>query len=107
MEGRQSRDEMLAEDSRCRALVCERMNGMSGVHCPQPEGSIYAFPDISGTGKTSEQLADEILEQCHVVVESGSFYGPNGEGFLRICFGSEPYERLEEALDRMAVYFNA
>lgn len=97
--------EMLGVDRRCRELVVTRMNQMSGVTCERPEGSIYAFPDISATGKTSQQVADEILEQCHVVTEAGTFYGPGGEGHLRVCFGAEPYERIEMAMDRMVRYF--
>src|ERR1019366_6834048 len=97
--------EMVASDKRRRDLVVSRMNQMSGVTCEIPEASIYAFPNISLTGKTSQQAADEILEQCHVVVESGSFYGAAGEGHLRVCFGAESYERIEVALDRMGRYF--
>ena len=78
---------------------------MSGVKCEMPQGSIYAFPDISSTGKSSQQVADEILEKCHVVTEAGTFYGAGGEGHLRVCFGAEPYERIEEAMGRMAKYF--
>ena len=55
----------------------------------------------------SSELALAILEQAHVAVESGSFYGPSGEGHLRICFGSEPYERLDEAMDRIDAFVNA
>ncbi|MEL7030218.1 MAG: aminotransferase class I/II-fold pyridoxal phosphate-dependent enzyme, partial [Pseudomonadota bacterium] len=98
--------EMVGEDRRRRDLVVQRMNQMSGVRCPEPEGTIYAFPDISATGKTSQQVADEILTECGVVVEAGTFYGPSGEGRLRVCFGAEPYERIETALDRMARYFS-
>jgi aspartate aminotransferase len=81
------------------------MNQMSGVRCGAPEGTIYAFPDVSATGKPAQRVADELLERCHVVTEAGTFYGPAGEGRLRVCFGAEPYERIEEALDRMARYF--
>jgi aspartate aminotransferase len=97
--------EMVAEDRRRRDLVVRRMNQMSGVTCEAPEGTIYAFPDISATGKPAQQVADEILERCHVVTEAGTFYGAAGEGHLRVCFGAEPYERIEIALDRMARYF--
>ena len=41
------------------------------------------------------QVADEILERCHVVTEAGTFYGAAGEGRLRVCFGAEPYERID------------
>jgi len=97
--------EMLDDDKRRRDLVVSRMNQMSGVTCATPEGTIYAYPDISATGKSSAKVAEEILEQCHVVTEAGSFYGAAGDGHLRICFGAEPYERIEEALNRMARYF--
>jgi aspartate aminotransferase len=97
--------DMVAEDKRRRDLVVRRMNQMSGVTCEAPEGTIYVFPDISATGKPAQQVADEILERCHVVTEAGTFYGAAGEGHLRVCFGAEPYDRIEAALDRMARYF--
>jgi aspartate aminotransferase len=98
--------EMIAEDKRRRDMVCQRLNQMPGVQCPVPEGTIYAFPDISATGKKSQQIADELLEKVHVVVESGTFYGPSGEGYLRICFGAEPFDRIDEGLNLIAHYFN-
>lgn len=98
--------EMLQVDAQKRDLVCERLNDMPGILCPKPQGTIYAFPDISATGKTAQQIADEILANSHVVTEAGTFYGKAGEGHLRICFGAEPVERLEEAMDRMANYFS-
>ncbi len=97
--------EMLAEDKRRRDLLVDRMNRMPGVGCPTPQGSIYAFPDISATGIASRQLAERILSECEVVVEAGSFYGEKGEGYLRVCFGSESYERIEQAMDRLEHFF--
>ena len=97
--------QMVIEDKRRGDLVVSRMDAMPGVSCKTPEGTIYAFPDVSATGLPSEQIANEILEHAHVVVESGTFYGPNGEGHLRICFGAEPIERIEQAMDRLENYF--
>lgn len=97
--------EMLGEDDRRRRLVCRRLNSIDGVVCPLPEGTIYAYPDVKAFGKSSKQIAMELLERADVVVEDGAFYGPAGEGHLRICFGSESYEVLEEAMDRMETYF--
>jgi aspartate aminotransferase len=99
-------DEMLEEDKRKRDMVCQRLNQMPGVVCPEPEGTIYAFPNISGTGKTAQELADDLLQEAHVVTESGAFYGPSGEGHLRICFGAESYDRIAEAMDRISAYLN-
>ena len=96
---------MIAEDKQRCDLVVKRMDAMPDVSCKTPEGTIYAFPDISATGLPAQQIADEILEQAHVVVEAGTFYGANGEGHLRVCFGAEPIERIEQAMDRLEKYF--
>ena len=97
--------QMVIEDKRRGDLVVRRMDAMPGVSCKAPEGTIYAFPDVSATGLPSGQIAAELLEQAHVVVEAGTFYGAGGEGHLRICFGAEPIERIEEAMDRLEDYF--
>lgn len=97
--------EMLAEDDRRRRLVYDRLNAIDGILCPLPQGAIYAFPKVRAFGKPSKQIAEELLEEAGVVTEDGAFYGAAGEGHLRICFGSEPYDVLEEALDRIQDYF--
>jgi len=86
-------------------MVCRRLNEIDGIVCPYPEGTIYAFPDVSAFGKPSKQIAEEILQETYVVTEEGTFYGPNGEGHLRICFGAEDYDVIEEAMDRLKAYF--
>ena len=93
---------MVDEDRRRRDMVCQQLNAMPGVRCTVPTSTIYAWADIRGTGHTSQALADLLLERVQVVVESGAFYGPAGEGYIRICFGGESYERLHEAMQRMA-----
>jgi aspartate aminotransferase len=98
--------DMVDDDRRKRDLVVSRLNQMPGVTCASPEGTIYAFPDISGTGLKAQQAADLILEKAGVVVESGAFYGQSGDQHLRVCFGSQSYERLEEAMDRLSGFFN-
>lgn len=97
---------LVDEDRRKRDFVVQRLNQMPGVRCALPQGAIYAFPDISGTGVPSQQLADMILERANVVVEAGSFYGAAGEGHIRICFGSESLVRLQEGMDRLSTFFN-
>jgi aspartate aminotransferase len=98
---------MVADDRAKRDIVVRALNQMPGVRCPAPQGTIYAFPDISGTGLTATALAEHILHDAHVVVESGSFYGKAGDDHLRICFGSEPLPRIETALARIARLLNA
>lgn len=96
---------LVAEDRRKRDIVVSRLNQMAGVRCAWPEGTIYAFPDIRQTGLTSQALAERLLEETGVVVEAGSFYGPTGEGHLRVCFGSLSEADISEAMDRMQRFF--
>jgi len=83
----------ISASMRCRVPTCGRA-----------EGAICAFPDFSSLGVPSSELAADILERGPVATEAGAFYGASGEGHLRICFGTEPYERLEAALDRIEAY---
>lgn len=96
---------LVLEDKEKRDIVVSRLNQMPGVKCAMPEGTIYAFPDISELGMPSQTLADAILEKADVVVEAGSFYGEAGEGHLRVCFGSQSTERVNEAMDRLQRFF--
>jgi len=98
--------DMVAEDLRRRDLVCSRLSAIPNVSCNLPEASIYAFPNVSAFGIPTAALVEEILEKTHVACEAGSFYGSCGEGHLRICFGAEPYERLETAMDRLTDFFS-
>jgi aspartate aminotransferase len=92
---------MVADDRAKRDLLVSQLNRMRGVRCAKPEGTIYAFPDITGTGLGSQALAERLLHEAHVVVEAGTFYGPAGEGHLRLCFGAESSGRIETAMERI------
>ena len=96
---------MIADDDAKRRLMLQRLNAMANVSCAQVEGTIYAFADVRATGVPSQELAERLLQEARVVVEAGSFYGPQGEGFLRLCFGSASYEQIEQAMDRLQVFF--
>ena len=52
----------------------------------------------------SAQAAEYILEKTHVVTAPGSAFGPDGEGYIRICYASK-YEDIKEALIRMKKAF--
>lgn len=98
---------LVADDLHKRDIVVRRLNQMPGVICPAPQSTIYAFPDISGTGLASQVLAERLLEETGVVVEAGSFYGPAGEGHIRVCFGSVSETQIVQAMDRMQRFFGS
>lgn len=99
--------DLVEEDRVKRDLVVSRLNQMPGVTCDWPQGTIYAFPDISTLGIPSQTLAEMILERADVVVEAGSFYGAGGEGHLRVCFGSQSLARVEEGMNRLQRFFGS
>lgn len=106
LHGWDSVQSMLADDREKRDIAVAAMNQVPSVRCAAPEGTIYAFPDVSRISKSSQELAEALLENTGVVVEAGSFYGTAGEGHLRICFGSVSKEQLTTAMSRMTRFFN-
>lgn len=89
---------------RNRRLTVDGLNRINGFSCLMPRGAFYAFPSIKGFNMTSAEAAEYILEKTHVVTAPGSAFGPDGEGFIRICYASK-YEDIKEALSRMEKAF--
>ena len=61
--------------------------------------------NVSGTGKETEQVADELLD-AGVAVVPGTKLGEYGGDFIRLSYANS-YENLEIAMKRMASYFNS
>ncbi|MBQ3447789.1 MAG: pyridoxal phosphate-dependent aminotransferase [Synergistaceae bacterium] len=77
-----------------------RLNAMKGVKCHRAEGAFYLFPDISGTGLTSEEFTWQLLNGAKVAVLPGSAFGETGEGYLRLAC-TQSMATLMESMDRM------
>ena len=71
-----------------------------GLPCFEPKGAFYVFPDIRGTGLTSDEFCERFLMEEKVAVISGSAFGPGGEGFIRCCYATSMKD-IAEALTRM------
>ena len=91
---------MLAEFRRRRDAVVEGLNALPNVSCATPRGAFYAFPNVSGTGFSSRELADALLDEAGVAVLAGTSFGGYGEGYLRLSYANS-LENLEEALAAM------
>jgi aspartate/methionine/tyrosine aminotransferase len=91
---------MVAEFRRRRDAFCAGLNTIPGFRCPIPEGAFYAFPNITGTGLRSRQLADALLNQAGVACLSGASFGEFGEGYLRFSMANS-LEHLMEAVERI------
>jgi aspartate aminotransferase len=93
---------MLAEYTRRREWLLDALNAIPGLKCPRPEGAFYAFPDVrgclEGKLKTSEEFANQLLENEQTVVTDGSGFG--APGFIRISYATS-LERLQEGVRRI------
>ncbi len=93
-------ERMIAEFRRRRDAFVEALNTLPGFHCPVPEGAFYAFPNITGTGLKSKDLADRLLSSAGVAALSGTAFGAFGEGYLRFSYANS-LENLLEAVERI------
>ncbi len=98
--------EMVKYYNRNRHLIVDGLNSIKGFSCVCPKGAFYVFPNITEFGMTSVEVAEYILEKTHVVTSPGSAFGPDGEGYIRICYASK-YEHIAEAVERMRHAFGA
>lgn len=96
--------EMVKYYDRNRHLIVDGLNKIKGFSCYCPKGAFYVFPNITEFGMSSVEAAEYILEKTHVVTAPGSAFGPDGEGYIRICYASK-YEQIQEALERMECAF--
>ena len=71
-----------------RDILIAGLNEIDGFHCLVPEGAFYAFPNITKTGKSSEELSMYLLDHCGVVTVPGDAFGQYGEGYLRFSFAT-------------------
>ena len=93
-------DRMVSEFRRRRDVIVEGLNRIPGFRCAVPDGAFYAFPNISGVGLSSRELADLLLNEAGVACLSGTAFGSYGEGYLRFSYANS-LDHITEALARI------
>lgn len=83
-----------------RDLIVDGVNDLAGFRCHKPAGAFYVFPNITGTGKTSKELATLLMEKAGVAVIAGTSFGTGGEGFIRMSYAASR-EKLYRALEKI------
>ncbi len=96
-------EKMVAEFRRRRDAFCAGLNSLPGFQCPIPQGAFYVFPNITGTGRTSKELADALLTEAGVACLGGGAFGEYGEGYLRFSIANS-YENLMAAVERIRAF---
>jgi LL-diaminopimelate aminotransferase len=69
------------------------------IHAEPTRASLYVWAPVL-PGWTAESFANSLLEQTGVCFSPGTFFGEEGEGFLRISLGT-PTDRVGEAMERV------
>ncbi|HLZ20536.1 MAG TPA: pyridoxal phosphate-dependent aminotransferase [Ktedonobacterales bacterium] len=96
----QPSEEMVAEFRRRRDLIVPGLNAIPGVTCRMPRGAFYVFPNITGTGRSSREVADLLLTEAGVATLAGTSFGAYGEGYIRLSYANS-IENIHKALDRI------
>ncbi|HEY3704165.1 MAG TPA: pyridoxal phosphate-dependent aminotransferase [Terracidiphilus sp.] len=89
-----------------RDLMVDGLNRIKGFRCLRPKGAFYVFPNIEGTGWTSQQLASALLDEAGVACLSGAAFGNYGEGYIRFSVANSP-ENIQKALERIEEWVKA
>ena len=93
-------NDMVAEFKRRRNIFVDGLNDIPGIRCPMPAGAFYAFPNVEGTGMTSRDFADTLLESYGVACLAGESFGEYGTGCVRFSFANSE-ENIRLALGRI------
>ena len=94
---------------RRRRLAYEILGSTPGVKMRMSESGILSWLNVSALG-TSQEVADYLLEHAKIMVNQGTPYGAQGEGYIRIvtaCFAKDEdaalrFERIRAALTELA-----
>lgn len=96
-------DMMLRTFDERRKLIVKLLNEVPGFSCIEPKGAFYAFPNITGTGMSSKELEEALLEEAGVATVAGTSFGHLGEGYIRFSYASST-ENIREALERVKTF---
>lgn len=100
---------MRQEFDRRRRYLLERLLAIPGIRCIPPQGTFYAFPNVSafygkkiGRGRKingSADLTGHLLQEARITVVPGADFG--GDKHLRLSYCIN-VEQIQEGLERMA-----
>ncbi len=91
---------MVQEFRRRRDVIVAGLNSIPGIRCCMPHGAFYVFPNVTGLGKSTREIADLLLYEAGVATLSGTAFGKYGEGYLRFSYATS-MENIHKALGRI------
>ena len=87
-----------------KKILVRGLNEVQGISCVDPGGAMYVFPNITGTGMSSDAFSEYVLDKIGVGVLPGNNFGKNGEGYIRfsLCINEK---KIILALSRLKKLF--
>jgi aminotransferase len=93
----ESIEKMAKEFARRREVIFEGLSKVKGFSVAKSKGAFYAFVNIRKLGKTSQELAEYLLNEAKVVTTPGAAFGTSGEGYLRMSYATS-VENIKQGL---------
>ncbi|MHA1943227.1 MAG: pyridoxal phosphate-dependent aminotransferase [Candidatus Thorarchaeota archaeon] len=89
--------EMIRTFKKRRDAIVAGLNTIPGFTCKMPEGAFYAWPNITETGMSSQEMTTLLLQDAGVACLPGTDFGLGGEGYLRFSYATS-LETISEAI---------
>lgn len=78
----------------------DRIANIHNMSVKVPNGSIYIFVNIKASKLSSQEVADKLFNEAHVLVIPGSAFGKSGEGYIRLAMTCG-IDKINEAFNRI------
>lgn len=88
-----------------RLLVDRLSHELPALKVTPLEATYLAWVNIASTSMTGDELAERLLDEQRLRINSGSMYGPGGEDFIRINLAC-PRSVVDDAIDRIVATLN-
>lgn len=89
-----------------RELMVRELNKIPRVRFQAPQGTFYAFIDISQTGMDSKTFCFSLLEKQHVAVIPGVAFGEAFDHYVRLAF-TLGEDKITEGIGRIACFIHS
>jgi len=89
-----------------RDRVVERIAGVPGMTCPDPDGAFYAFPTAPDAADDGESFVWSLLREEGVALVPGTVFGDAHDDRVRIAYANST-DRIDEAFDRIEAWVDA
>jgi aspartate/methionine/tyrosine aminotransferase len=94
----------IARAAEGRRIVCSALEGRPNIRFAWPRGAFYLMFGIEGEASSLETCL-RLVDEANVGLAPGSAFGPEGEGYFRICYLRSP-DQLGEAMTRLTAWLD-